>query len=65
MACYFCRRNIKEIDYKNEKLLSRFVSGLAKIRAKKRTGICSTHQRKLAQAIKKARFLGLLPHTIK
>ncbi|XOB41117.1 MAG: 30S ribosomal protein S18 [Candidatus Nealsonbacteria bacterium] len=65
MACYFCQRNIKEIDYKNTKLLSRFVSGLAKIRAKKRTGVCSTHQRKLAQAIKRARTMSLLPYTTK
>lgn len=65
MACYFCQRNIKEIDYKNTKLLSRFVSGLAKIRAKKRTGVCSTHQRKLAQAIKRARIMALLPYTTK
>ncbi len=65
MACYFCQRNIKEIDYKNTKLLSKFVSGLAKIKAKKRTGVCSTHQRKLAQAIKRARFLALLPYTTK
>ncbi len=65
MPCYFCQRNIKEIDYKNTKLLSRFISGLAKIRAKKRTGVCSTHQRKLAQAIKRARTLGLLPYIMK
>jgi len=65
MPCYFCQRNIKEIDYKNSKLISRFISGLAKTRAKKRTGVCSAHQRKLAQAIKRARFLGLLPYTTK
>ena len=65
MPCYFCQRNIKEIDYKNTKLLSRFVSGLAKIRAKKRTGVCSAHQRKLTQAIKRARTMSLLPYTIK
>jgi len=65
MACYFCQRNIREIDYKNIKLLSRFVSGLAKIRAKKRTGVCSAHQRKLTQAIKRARIMSLLPYTIK
>ena len=35
MACYFCQRNIKEIDYKNTKLLSKFVSGLAKSKQKK------------------------------
>lgn len=62
MACYFCQRNIKEIDFKNTELLKRFISGLAKIRAKKRTGSCSGHQRKLAQAIKRARYLGLLPY---
>ncbi len=65
MPCYFCQRNIKEIDYKNTKLLTKFTSGLAKIRAKKRTGVCSSHQRRLSQAIKRARFLGLLAYTIK
>ena len=63
MECYFCQRNIKEISFKNTRLLEKFVSGLAKIRAKKRTGVCSSHQRKLSQAIKRARFLGLLPYT--
>ena len=61
MACYFCQKNIREIDFKEIKLLRRFVSGLGKIRAKKRTGVCSKHQRKLAKAIKRARHLGLLP----
>jgi small subunit ribosomal protein S18 len=65
MACYFCQRNVKEINFKDTELLSRFISGLAKIRAKKRTGVCASHQRKLAKAIKKARHLGLLPPTIK
>jgi len=65
MACYFCQRNIKEIDFKNVELLRKFISGLAKIRPKKRTGVCASHQRKLAKAIKRARFLGLLPFTTK
>jgi len=65
MACYFCQRNIKDIDFRNVKLLEKFTSGLAKIRAKKRTGVCSSHQRKLAQAVKRARYLGLLPFTTK
>jgi len=63
MDCYFCQRNIKEIDYRDTDLLRRFISGLGKIRAKKRTGVCSSHQRKLAKAIKRARHLGLLPTT--
>lgn len=65
MDCYFCQRNIKEIDYRDTELLRRFISGLGKIRAKKRTGVCSSHQRKLAKAIKRARHLGLLPATTK
>jgi len=65
MHCHFCKRNIKEINFKNIELLRRFTSGLAKIRAKKRTGVCSSHQRKLAKAVKKARFLGLLLYTVK
>jgi len=65
MACYFCQRNIQEIDFKDTELLKKFISGLAKIRSKKRTGVCSSHQRKLAKAIKRARQLGLLPYTAK
>ncbi|XOB40323.1 MAG: 30S ribosomal protein S18 [Candidatus Nealsonbacteria bacterium] len=65
MACYFCQRNIQEIDFKNVELLRKFTSGLAKIRPKKRTGVCASHQRRLAKAIKRARYVGLLPYTTK
>jgi small subunit ribosomal protein S18 len=65
MNCYFCQRNIKEIDFKDTETLKKFVSGLAKIRPKKRTSTCASHQRKLALAIKRARFLALLPFTSK
>jgi len=65
MACFFCQRNIKEIDFRETELLRRFISGLAKIRSKKRTGVCASHQRKLARAVKRARYLGLLPFTTK
>lgn len=65
MECYFCQHNFKDIDFKDTKPLERFISGLAKIKSKKKTGVCSLHQRKLAKAIKKARHFGLLPHTVK
>jgi small subunit ribosomal protein S18 len=65
MDCFFCQKGIESIDYKDLELLKKFTSGLAKIRAKKRTGTCASHQRKLAQAIKRARFLGLLSFTEK
>ncbi len=63
MDCYFCRYNIKEIDWKNAGLLSRFISLQAKIKPPRRTGTCAKHQRKLAKAIKRARVIGLLPFT--
>jgi len=63
MDCFFCQKGIDQIDFKDLAVLRRFISGLAKIRAKKRTGVCSSHQRKLAQAVKRARHLGLLPFT--
>ena len=65
MECYFCQKNMSEIDFKNIETLKRFISGLAKIRARKRTGVCAKHQRKLATAIKRARHVGLLPTTTK
>ncbi len=60
-VCHFCVHNIKEIDYKDVPLLRRFISSYNKIVPKKRTGTCSKHQRKLAQAIKRARIMALLP----
>ena len=63
--CYFCKQNVKEIDFKDIDLLKKFITGLGKIRARKKTGLCRYHQRKLAQAIKRARHLGLLSPTKK
>jgi len=62
MHCYFCQRNIKEIDFKDTQTLQRFTSLLGKIKGRKKTGLCARHQRKIAQAIKRARYLGLLPY---
>lgn len=59
--CYFCVNNIKEVDYKDTRMLRRFINAYAKILPKKRTGTCSKHQRKLATAIKRARIIALLP----
>jgi len=63
MDCYFCKKGIKEINFKNTELLRKFISSLGKIRARKRTGLCAKHQRKLAKTIKRARSLGLLSCT--
>lgn len=60
MPCFFCQRNVKEIDFKEAQLLRNFISSSGKIKAKKRTGVCSSHQRKLTKAIERARFLAVL-----
>lgn len=59
--CYFCSQNLLDIDHKEVELLRRFVSGQAKIVDPRHTGTCAKHQRKLAQAVKRARFMALLP----
>jgi len=65
MTCLLCQKNIKEIDFKNTELLRRFISESYKIRKRKKTGLCVRHQKQIAQAIKRARQLGLLPYTQK
>lgn len=59
--CFFCSQNIKTVDYKETDLIRRFVSSQAKIIDPRHTSTCAKHQRMLAQAIKRARFMGLLP----
>lgn len=60
-VCPFCAGKVS-IDYKNVLVLSQYVSRRAKIESRRRTKACAKHQRKLAQAIKRARFLALLPY---
>jgi len=62
MNCYFCQRNIEEIDFKNTTLLEKFLSLSGKIKPRKKTGVCAFHQRRLKKAVKRARYLGLLPY---
>ncbi|PIS34728.1 MAG: 30S ribosomal protein S18 [Parcubacteria group bacterium CG08_land_8_20_14_0_20_43_9] len=65
MNCFFCKQNIKEIDFKKTDQLKRFLTGLGKIRSREKTGLCGFHQRKMAKAVKQARHLGLLAATKK
>ncbi|PIY96400.1 MAG: 30S ribosomal protein S18 [Candidatus Kerfeldbacteria bacterium CG_4_10_14_0_8_um_filter_42_10] len=61
--CFFCTNGINEIDYKDTKSLQRFLSSYAKILPRKKTGTCAKHQRKLAQSVKRARHMALIPYT--
>ncbi|HNW71312.1 MAG TPA: 30S ribosomal protein S18 [Candidatus Paceibacterota bacterium] len=62
---YFSANNIKYIDYKDTVILKKFLNPNGKIMNHKRTGITSKNQRKLTEAIKHARYLGLLPFVAK
>jgi small subunit ribosomal protein S18 len=60
--CYFCSAKQRFVDYKDVGVLKKIgVTFFAKIKPKKYTGVCLSHQKKMASAIKKSRFMGLLP----
>lgn len=59
--CQFCADNVTSIDYKDARMLQQFVSRSGAISPRRRTGTCAKHQRMLAQAIKRARHIALLP----
>lgn len=61
--CFFCTTNSDFIDYKDAELLRRFMSGQAKIYPRRKSGVCARHERMLARAIKRARYLALVPFT--
>lgn len=58
---YFSSNNIKYIDYKDIELLKKFIAANARMLGRKKTNTTSKNQRKVAEAIKRARFMGLLP----
>jgi small subunit ribosomal protein S18 len=60
--CFFCKEKIDEIDYKNVNQLRRYVSEKGKIRSRRITGACRRHQVQVAQAVKRAREMALLPY---
>ena len=60
--CFFTHNNIKYIDYKDTDILKKFLNPHGRMVSRKRTGTCSKSQRQLAVAVKRARFLGLLPY---
>ena len=61
----FAHADAPKIDYKDIKLLQRFVSERGKIVPSRITAVSAKRQRELAQAIKRARFLGMLPYVIR
>jgi small subunit ribosomal protein S18 len=64
-TCPFSGSNAPKIDYKDVRLLQRYISERGKIVPSRITAVSALKQRELARAIKRARFLGLLPYVIK
>ena len=63
-TCPFSGANAPKIDYKDVRLLSRYISERGKIVPSRITAVSQKKQRELAKAIKRARFLGLLPYVV-
>ena len=60
--CFFCTNNRSVIDYKDSELIRKFMSSQAKIYPRKKSGLCARHQRGLARAAKRARYLALVQY---
>lgn len=60
-ACLFCHRKVVEIDYKDAASLTEVMRHDGTIRSRRTTRLCRKHQSQLATAVKRARFLALLP----
>jgi len=61
--CLFCTTNRGLVDYKDAETIRQFMSTQGKIYPRRKSGLCSRHQRRLATAAKRARFLALVPFT--
>ena len=60
-VCRFCEDKSLKMDYKDERLLRRFVTERGKIIPRRMSGTCARHQRELTRAIKRARQIAILP----
>jgi small subunit ribosomal protein S18 len=63
-VCHFCINTIDDIDYTEAEMLRRFMSAYARILPRRITGTCAKHQRRVANAIKRARIVALLPFVV-
>jgi small subunit ribosomal protein S18 len=62
--CVFCVNKVDIIDYKDIPKFKRYITDRGKIYPRRNSGICAKHQRKMAEAIKRARFMCLIPHCV-
>lgn len=61
-VCFFCKNDIDILDYKDIKLLKRYIKESGKIVPKRLNGTCAKHQRMVTKAVKRARNIAILPY---
>jgi len=62
-ACPMCEAGVRQVNYKDDKTLGRLMTEQGKILPRRMTGTCARHQRQVSRAIKRARYLALVPYT--
>ena len=62
--CYYCVEKQEQVDYKDVEKLRMYISDRGKIIPRRVTGNCAKHQRLLTEAIKRARYMALLPYSL-
>ena len=62
--CYYCVEKQEKVDYKDVEKLRKYISERGKIIPRRVTGNCAKHQRQLTEAIKRARYMALLPYSL-
>lgn len=62
-GCLLCEYKVNYVDYKDERFLRRFTNERGKITPRRITGATAMHQRMIAEAIKRARFMAILPYS--
>ena len=63
-VCKFCENSVRKIDYKDVRILRRFITDQGKIIPRRITGVCALHQRQLTNAIKRARNIALIHYSL-
>lgn len=59
---YYTQNNIKYVDFRDIDILKKFINPSGRIQSRRRTGLTAKNQRKVAEAIKHARFMALMPY---
>ena len=62
-VCRFCVEKVDDLNYKEVKMLNAFITERGKIVPRRLSGVCAPHQKRLAEAIKQARSIALVPFT--